>query len=216
VTSVILIATIGFTIDFIARRVADLGRSRVKHVIAVGLQADEQAWIRVEQAFKLLSSYLAGIGVSSELRHVAADKHLVRRLRDTLAYAAGLAGAEDVVEAFITGGPRILGLALTIAALTSSSDVRRKVKITAYGENFEATLEVPVAKVASIISLEPTARQLFFEIAQIGEADARTLMTLLGLPKSTLYKKLRELESVGLIRRSNGRWIVHSDVENLI
>ncbi len=212
-----LVASIGFTIDFIAKRVADLGRDVVKYVIAVGLRTEDiSSWRRVEAAFKLLSTYLTGLGIGSELRAVDAQGPFIRKLRDLLAYAYGLARPDGVVEVFLTGGPRLLGLALTLAALTSGDNIRNALRLVAYGENFEYDLTVPVGKLVSLLRLDEASWKLLLELARSGEADAKTLMTLVRLPRSTLYKKLKELEAMGLVERRNGRWSVHKDVAWLI
>jgi CRISPR locus-related DNA-binding protein len=214
---VVLVASIGFKIDFIAKRVADLGRELVKYVIAVGLKTDDEAaWRRVEAAFKLLSSYLSGLGIGSELRSIDSRGALVRKLRDVLAYAYGLAEGNSVVEVFLTGGPRLLGLAFTIAALTLDDEIRRSVRLVAYGEAFESSLVVPVGRLASLLRLDDTSLKVLLELARAGEVDAKTLLTLLGIPRSTLYKKLRELERAGLVERRDGRWSIHPDVVGIL
>ena len=54
----VLVASLGFTVDFSIRRIADLGRGEVKYFIGAGLHSgDESAWARVGEAYRPASHY---------------------------------------------------------------------------------------------------------------------------------------------------------------
>ncbi|GAB6148789.1 hypothetical protein [Stetteria hydrogenophila] len=211
----VLVASLGFTVDFVLRRVADLGRGGVSRLLGVALYTDEGAWRRVEASFALLKRYLEGVGVGAELHRVTVGG-LVREARDALARAYSLAGGDGVVEVFITGGPRILGAALAVAALTSSREVRDRLVLTAYGEGFEARLEVEVGRLARLLCLDEQSQAILRELAGLGEARAEELRLRLGLKRSTLYKKLKDLQEAGLAESAGGRWRLHPSLEPLL
>ena len=175
------------------------------------------SWGRVEEAYRLLSTYLSSIGIPSELIVVKAfGKSLVRDIRDVLAKANSIADVDGFIEVYLTGGPRILGVALIMASLTSSPLIRRRTRIVVYSENFETKLELNVEKLISYISLDSTSMKLLYEIAKGGTLSTKELFQRAGIPRSTLYKKLKELEEKGLISRIDGKWIVQKDVETLV
>ncbi len=214
---VVLVATIGFTVDFVMRRVADLGRGSVSRVIALGIHVgDEAAWRRVEQAFKLLSGYLSGLGIDSELARVRLGPGMVRSIRDALARASSLAGPDGTVEAYLTGGPRILVAATIIAAMTSTPEVRDRLRIVVYGEGFEGALNLQVGPIVEYLKLRGGEARIIEEIARLGEATAAQLLGVLGVKRSTLYKKLAELEARGLLRRDGRGWRVHETLEAIL
>ncbi len=214
---VVLAASIGFTIDFVVRRVADLGRGSVSHVVAVGLASgDESSWRRVEEAYKLLSHYLTSLGIGSELYRVELGRNLVREARNAIARASGLAGPDGQVEVYVTGGPRILVLALTVAALTSSDEVRRRTRIVAYGENFEGSLEIPVGLLTDILSLDKESARIVDTLSRMGPMRAEDLRSSLNMVRSTLYKKLRDLHSKGIVDKDDSLWRLDRRVEQLI
>ena len=213
----VLVASLGFTVDFAVRRVADLGRGEVRHFIGVGLHSgDEDVWKRVEEAFKLLSHYLTSLGIPSELRVVRLGRSMVREARDALARASSLAGPGGLVEVYLTGGPRILTATLVIAALTSTPEVRDKIVITAYGEGFKADFQVHVGLLAKLLSLDEASLGIVHTLARTGGLRAEDLRNTLGMKRSTLYKKLKELSGMGLLRSEAGIWRVHEDLEKVI
>ena len=213
----VLVASLGFTVDFAVRRVADLGRKKVRYFIGVGLHTGDTAiWSRVEEAFKLLSHYLISLGIPSELRTVRLGRPMVREARDALARASSLAGPDGLIEVYVTGGPRILTTTLVIAALTSTPEVRDRCVITAYGEGFKANFQIHVGALAKLLSLEEESFRIVSTLARLGGARAEELRRILGMKRSTLYKRLKELSSMGLIRSDAGLWKVQEALEQLI
>lgn len=214
----VLVAGMGFTVDFVLRRVADLGRGEVLRVILVGLRTEDRvSWERVLEAHRILSGYLKALGIESELVEApASEAGLLGRVRDALARAASLAGEDGLVEVYLTGGPRILCLALTLASLTLPPGPRRRVRLVAYGEGFEARLEVRADSLAALLQLDEEHRALLEALARLGRARASRLLEELGWNRSTLYLRLSRLEALGLVARSGGEWMVHPAVEPLL
>lgn len=213
----VLVASLGFTVDFAIRRVTDLGRGGIGRFMGVGLHTgDEDAWRRVEEAYKLLSHYLTSLGIPSELRRVRLGPSMVREARDALARAGSLAGPDGLVEVYVTGGPRVLTTALLVAALTSAPEVRDRVVVTAYGEGFRADFQLRVGPLVRLLRLDDDSRRIVDALAASGGMRAEELREALGMKRSTLYKRLRELSLAGLVRSEEGRWRVHEDLEQMI
>ena len=213
----VLVASLGFTVDFSVRRVADLGRGEVTYFIGVGLHSgDDEIWKRVEEAFKLLSHYLTSLGIPSELRVVRLGGSMIREARDALARASSLAGPDGLIEVYVTGGPRILTATLVIAALTLTPKIRDRTVITAYGEGFKADFQVNVGVLAKLLSLDETSIRIIHTLARTGGMKAENLRNTLGLKRSTLYKKLKELADNGLVYSDSGVWRIRESLERLV
>ncbi len=220
---VILVATVGFTADFVMRRLYDLGRERVTKVIAVSLDVgDESSKRRVEQAYNVLSGFLAGIGLRSELEWIRYGSGMIFSGREILIRALRSSEAEDKVDLFLTGGPRILIATMIISALTLPPDLASRVTLTSYGEAFDAKLILNVKTITSFISnvIGRKAEMLILsEIRSKGGkkgVQSSELLGSLGIPRSTLYKKLKELEEAGLIEKGREGWILSEGVELLL
>jgi CRISPR-associated protein Csa3 len=207
----VLVATIGFTADFVMRRLYDLGRERVSKVVAVSLDVgDESSKRRIEQAYSVLSGFLAGIGLRSGLEWIRYGSGMISSGRDVILRALGEAGEEGTVDLFLTGGPRILVTVMTLSALTLPQEEASRVFITSYGEAFDARLSLNVGTIIALINnvigrrVESSILREIRSRAGKNGVQPSELLEALGLPRSTLYKKLRELEEAGLIRRVEG------------
>ena len=213
----VLVASMGFTVDFIVRRVADLGREELGYVMAVGLHAgDEDSWRRVEEAYKLLSHYLTSLGIPSELVAVKLGFYMVREARDAIARAASLAGTDGMVELYLTGGPRILVTTLILAALTSTSQVRDKCRLVVYGEEFKGSIEVPVGLLVKLLKLDEDSAKIVSSLSRFGGLKADELREIVDMKRSTLYKKLKDLAGEGLVYSDSGVWRVQEELERLL
>ena len=213
---VIMVATLGFGIDFIVRRLADLKHEKIKKIIVVGLYTDEPTWQRIEQTYSILRAYLASQGIGSSLEKIDLGKgRLVKHAREIIAKALAEAGDEKV-ELYLTGGPRILLASFYTAAITLSREWAEKIRIAVYGEGFPASLEVETSKLLILASLDKTSRRIL-EYINDGYNDIHSLLEATGLPRSTLYKKLKDLEDLGLIARTGrGQYQVHSTLEQIL
>ncbi|MCE4611615.1 MAG: hypothetical protein F7B17_06575 [Desulfurococcales archaeon] len=225
---VVLVASIGFTVDFVAKRVNDIGREKLAETYLVGLYTgDEGAWRRVEQAYNLLANYLKAINVDSELVKVGSGPGLMGSLRNLLYNArrkASAYGFQGVVEVFVTGGPRLLSLAMSLAALLIEAEeravgegLRVRSRIVAYGEAFEDSLTVDVGNFVKLFSLDKLSWRILRELRS--ERSAKELISSLQTPKSTLYKRLGDLKNAGIIEPSpsrQGYWRLSPSIEDLV
>ncbi|WP_160164889.1 helix-turn-helix domain-containing protein [Candidatus Acidianus copahuensis] len=215
----IVVATIGFTIDFVMRRVSDLGRENVSRIIAVSLDiGDESARKRVEGTFNVISRFLLGMNIQPGLQFIQSGKSAISSCRKILENAVSLSGNEGIVDLFLTGGSRVLVTSMLISALTLERNLAKKVQITSYGESFDTKFIMNVGQISAFISLGETHRQILEEIKKIGKEDfsPSDIIQKLGIPKSTFYKKLDELRESGLITRTNGRWVIAEGILDIL
>ncbi|MCE4628244.1 MAG: hypothetical protein F7C34_03745 [Desulfurococcales archaeon] len=214
--SIRMIASLGFGIDFIVRRLADLRGERVSEIVAVGLYTDEQSWSRVEQTYSILSAYLRSQGISSRLERVDLGRGgLVAQAREIIARVIGESSGE-IVELYLTGGPRLLLAAFYTAALTLPRDWADAVRVSVYGEGFPASLVVEIGKLLVLAGLDEASKRILRYIKD-GYSEVHSLLTVTGMPRSTLYKRLKELEKLGLIvRAGRGELRVHPSLEELL
>jgi CRISPR-associated protein Csa3 len=207
-----LVASVGFTVDFILRRVAAGGEPRPSRVVAAGLYTDPSSWRRVEEAARLLGVYLSKLGVDLSLERLPANSRLVAEASSLLHREA----ARGPVELYLTGGPRLLVVALYTAALTLPPRIMDRVRIVSYGEGFPARLEVRPSTLARLASIDEASRRIL-EAIRAGARTASSILSRTGLPRSTLYKKLRELREAGLVEPGEkGVWMLPPHVEQLI
>ncbi len=215
--SVVLLATLGFGIDFVVRRLRDIHAEgeRVSKILAVGLWTDEATWARIDQAYSILRSYLQSLGIDSELLRIDLGKaSLVREAVKAIAKALAVAGREEIVELYLTGGPRILLAAFYTAALLSP-EWSDRLRVVVYGEGFQASLRVSLGVLRGLIELDQASLKILRVVKEKG-GSISTLLAETGLPRSTLYKKLGELEKRGLVvKTGRGEIDLASEIKDL-
>ncbi|MCE4602528.1 MAG: CRISPR-associated CARF protein Csa3 [Desulfurococcales archaeon] len=215
VSGITMIATLGFGIDFIVRRLADLRGESVSRIVVVGLYTDKSSWQRIEQTYSILAAYLTGQGIGSRLERIDLHKGgLVRQARDIIARTMA-ESSDDLIELYLTGGPRILLATFYTAALTLSRVWAERIRISVYGEGFPASLTVETSVLLVLASIDEVSRRIL-EYIRDGYNNVHNLRAALGLPRSTLYKKLKDLEDLGLIVRvGRGEFRVHPSLDQV-
>ncbi|MCE4615845.1 MAG: CRISPR-associated CARF protein Csa3 [Aeropyrum sp.] len=212
----LLIATMGFTVDFIIRRIADIKREENVHrLMAVGLDAGDGMWRRVEQTYSLLSTYLTSINVESSLHRLEITPTLIPEARDIIALGLAEAGEGDV-ELFLTGGPRMLVVAMLLAAMSLRGSEARRIRVVSYGEGFPGSIKARLHHITVLHRLDDKSRAIL-EALREGSRTPDELRRRTGLKRSTLYMKLEDLRREGLIvSEGRGRWSVHPDLVNYL
>ncbi len=211
----ILVATLGFSMDFILKRIYDREMPNVDEAVILALWTDEGSWGRIKDAYNLLQMTLDKTGVKSSLHKIPYSNRIIGDLREKLREIA-LRNPEASIELFLTGGPRILVVALLLAAISLSEDIVERITVTVYGENFPGTLNVRLHQILVLGRLDGKSEQILHAIAE-GVTDNARLMKEVGMPKSSFYLKLAELEELGLIRREGrGRVGLQEGVDNII
>ncbi len=218
----ILVATIGFTADFVLRRITDVGRNQYRKVLAVALDSGDQvARQRVEATFKMLESLLDTLQIESELEYIPPER-AVSKGKDVLDRALREAGSNGIVEVYLTGGPRIAVTALAIAAILYEADIGAKgrIQVISYGEAFESKIEIDAAAAVKLVKIsgDRLARNIIEELRRNGALTSNQLLKTLDMPRSTLYKKLNDLKILGIIvyDEENRHYRLAPNVEPLV
>ncbi|MEB3774704.1 MAG: hypothetical protein GSR86_07265 [Desulfurococcales archaeon] len=211
----ILIATLGFSMDFILKRVYDREMPTVGEVEILALWTDEGSWGRIIDAYNLLRMTLDKAGVRSRLRKITFSNRIVGDLRKELLEIA-LENPEAEIELFLTGGPRMLVIATLLAAISLREDIVKRVTVTAYGENFPGTLNTRLYQILVLSRLDKKSELILHAIAK-GITDSSRLMEEVKMPKSSFYLKIAELDELGLIKKEGrGRVGLQEGVDNVI
>ncbi len=212
-----MLATLGFTVDFIIRRIADLEHDeRLEDIVLVGLDTGDGTWKRVEQTYNLVSHYLTSIGIRGELKRLRLAPGLVSDIKDEIVNALGKTGSNGILELFLTGGPRMLIVAVMLAAYTLDDDESSRVRIVSYGEGFPGSIQAWLLHIKALNRLDVESRMILKNIRD-GVSTVKKLLEVMDIPRSTLYKKLDDLARLGLIEKTGaGAWRIQRDVENLI
>ncbi|MCE4624519.1 MAG: hypothetical protein F7C35_01460 [Desulfurococcales archaeon] len=212
-----VIASLGFGIDFIVRRLADLKDEQITKIVAVGLYTDGTSWRRVEQTYSILTAYLRSQGIDSSLERLDIKRgRLVAQAREVIAKTLAEAGKDEIIELHLTGGPRLLLAAFYTAALTLADEWAKRLRLSVYGEGFPGSLTVEMSKLVVLIGLDKTSRRIL-DFIRDGYNDINSLIVATSLPRSTLYKKVKDLEKLGLIVRvRRGEIRLHPGLESLL
>ncbi len=211
----ILVATLGFSMDFILKRVYDREMPDVDEVVILALWTDEGSWGRIMDAYNLLRMTLDKTGMKSSLHKIPYSSRMIGNLREKLREIA-LKNPEAGIELFLTGGPRILVVATLLAAVSLREDIVERVTVTVYGENFPGTLNIRLSQILVLNRLDKRSEQILHAIAK-GITDSGRLMEEVRMPKSSFYLKLSELEELGLIKRmGRGKVGLQEGVDNII
>ncbi|BAN89819.1 CRISPR-associated CARF protein Csa3 [Aeropyrum camini] len=210
-----LVASIGFTVDFIIRRLADLrGGQSVSRVVAVGLDVGDGSWSRVEQTYSLLNHYLASMSIDSTLEKLHLGPRLVPQARDLIYREAS--SFDGDVELYLSGGPRMLIVTLMLAAYSLDINTSSKIVVVSYGEGFPGSIEFRLIHAKILSSLDKQSLTILKAIAS-GNDNVKSLIETLDMPRSTLYKKLEDLEKMGLAKKiSRGRWVLEEGLDKLL
>ncbi|MBP1357540.1 MAG: CRISPR locus-related DNA-binding protein [Sulfolobus sp.] len=209
-----IVATIGFTSDFILRRVFDLGKDKVVEVIPVALDTDKDSRTRIEKAFINIENVLKTLDIKIHHLEFIKLEEAIPRGREILLRATD----EYLVDLFLTGGPRILTTIMLLSALTLPESVASKVKITSYGEAFEGKISLSADVIISYIKLEEADKKILLGIKNLGKerVSGSELISALSMSKSTVYKKLRELEGKGLVKNIDRDWGLNEDLKQVV
>ncbi|MCC6035267.1 MAG: helix-turn-helix domain-containing protein [Desulfurococcaceae archaeon] len=188
-----LIASFGFDIDFVLRRLASGKYSRV---VLVSLKTRD-GFERVKKAYSTLSLVCTSLKVDCTLEPVTPNM-IPRSVQSLLLNEAE---KSDELEVYLTGGPRILVTALLLSVLMLSKDHAQKTQVFIEGEGFDCTMKINVNNLIERLSLDERDKiiinTLEGEKLTLGEIARKT-----GMPKSTVHRRLEDLIEKGLIART--------------
>ena len=193
----LLLASLGFDEKFI---LGALGDHKPCKLVAIALDTGGDAWARVEKAFTQLQLFSSSLGARAELVRIPYRGESLPKLIWLLkrVLSEKLKGYDEVV-ASLTGGPRLLVIALYTALIgLGQQGSVRNVLLRIEGKGFNAPVEEPLENT----ELDELSRELLRALISYSEKglelDPGEAARLLGIAKSTAYKKLRQLAAQGL------------------
>jgi len=202
-----LVATFGFDIDFVLRRIS--GREYGK-IILLSLKTPEGEK-RVEKAYTTLKTVCISMGVDCALEWLEKNG-FVRTIYSILSREAG----EASVELYLTGGPRVLVVSALTAALMLSDRHAEKINIVVEGEAFEKTWEAPLKTLKKLVALDEKSREVVMHTAVLRRTSLAELSRKLGLPKPTVLRRLRELVDKGVVCKIGDEYLPCPQVDQLL
>ena len=196
----LLLASLGFDEKFVLRA---LGDHKPCKLVAVALDTGGDAWARVEKAFAQLQLFSSSLGARAELVRIPYRGESLPKLIWVLKRVLSdrLKGHDEVV-AVLTGGPRLLVIALytALTGLRQQGSIGN-VLLRIEGEGFNALVEEPLENLENV-ELDELSRELLRALISYSEKGLELgpgeAARLLGVAKSTAYKKLRQLAAQGL------------------
>ncbi|MET1160250.1 MAG: CRISPR-associated CARF protein Csa3, partial [Thermoprotei archaeon] len=203
----ILIASFGFDIDYVASRIISVNPQRV---VLLALYTTEEAYSRIEKAFHMLSVMCKSMKIDCKLEKID-PKNLHRSVYTILEYEAGNA---DELEIYLTGGPRILVATLLLVTLLLPSNILLKTKITVEGEGFNCRLTIDPKVIVERMKLDNRDKMIISKLDVLGKATLSEIARVLeNIPRSTIHRRLKELEEKGLIYKMNGYYAIKELLE---
>ncbi|BEP17263.1 hypothetical protein PYJP_06150 [Pyrofollis japonicus] len=198
-----LLASFGFDERFAIRAISD---HKPCKVVAVALDTGSDAWSRVERAFSQLRVFASSLRVESELVSVPYRGESLSRLVYNLARKIGgfirVALEQGELLVLLSGGPRLLVLGLYILLSMLPEEYAKKITVRVEGEGFNALVEELLADLR-VPELDVLDRRLVALIIErmdtgLGVSEAARL---LGVAKSTVYRRLSALSEKGIAVR---------------
>lgn len=201
----LLIASFGFDIDFVLKKLAS---EKYDRVVLVALKT-QSGFERVRKAYSMLSIICNSLKLDCVLETIPPGSlsttiySLLEREIET----------SDEVEVYLTGGPRILVVSLLTSALMLLDTKAVKTRIVVEGEGFECTMKINLSLLLTLLKLDEKDKLIVENLRNtkytLAEVSKRT-----GIPKTTLYRRTEELIEKGLVVKTEREtYLVEDPVE---
>jgi CRISPR-associated protein Csa3 len=122
-------------------------------------------------------------------------------LRSAYSTLLGEARGAEEVEVYLTGGPRILVVALIISTLMLPEPEATRTKLVVEGEGFECSMSIGVQDLVSRLRLDDRDKVILTTLEE-GGLKLSEIVKKTGLPKSTVHRRLEELVEKGLVAKT--------------
>ena len=205
-----LIATFGWTEQFVLSSILRHGvgaGDRIVLLIPDRRNGKSEAILQDFESF--LSKCGEGVRLSIERIPLDSFDHMVARISEIFQEISSKAPEKIIIN--LSGGMRALILATYIATLLTFS---KNIVIELETEDREKTYCIPNLSIKGLVKLTEIDNKILESIVEEG-ADTSKLLQHLKIPRSTLHKRLRELESKGLISIGRRGRLLHASVTSL-
>lgn len=206
-----LIATFGWTEQFVLSSILRHGVGMGDQIVLlVPDKKDEKSEAILRDFGSFLSKY--GEGVKLKVERVPLDNFDDAVTKISKIFREILSMEPERVIINLSGGMRVLILATYIAALLTCP---RNVVIELETENRERNYHIPNLSIKGLVELTDIDRMILGKVEAEEEIDTSKLLQYLKIPRSTLHKHLRELESKGLINLERKGKLLHVSITPL-
>jgi len=205
-----LIATFGWTEQFVLSSILRHGvgaGDRIVLLIPDRRDGKSEAVLRDFESF--LSRYSEGVRLSIERIPLDSFDRMVARISEIFQGISSKAPEKIIIN--LSGGMRALILATYIATLLTFSE---NVVIELETEDREKSYRIPNLSIKGLVKLTEIDKKILENLGEEG-ADTSKLLRHLKIPRSTLHKRLRELESRGLISIERKGRLLHAFTTSL-
>lgn len=198
----VLVASFGFDIDFVLRKLAT---GEFNRVVLFALYTGEESFRRVEKAYHTLSVVCRSLGIDCKIEKIEPSKIM----RSVLSVVKGIVESSEVnkVIIYLTGGPRILVVSMLLSTLLVTSSSAEKIEVVVEGEGFECELYLNLLRYAELLKLDERDRRIVFELQTRGPQRLSELEDNTRIPRSTLFRRLEDLEKKKLVRKEDDKYI---------
>ncbi|MEZ0394291.1 MAG: CRISPR-associated CARF protein Csa3 [Desulfurococcaceae archaeon] len=202
-----LVATFGFDIDFVIRR---LSSGNYSGAILLSLRTEEGR-SRVEKAFSSVRQYCVALRKECELAWLE-PQGLLRSVYSVLSDAA----SKGEVDLYLTGGPRALVVSALLAALMLDGERIGRVRVVVEGEAFDYSWEASASVLRNMLELDHRSRRLLMTLAAQGRATLAEVSRATGLPRATAFRRLKELADAGLVCSGDGEYFLCPEAQKVL
>ncbi|MEM0470453.1 MAG: CRISPR-associated CARF protein Csa3 [Desulfurococcaceae archaeon] len=203
-----LVATFGFDIDFVLRRLAskDYGS-----VVLLALRTSEDAQRKVEKAYSTLKIVCESLRITCELRSLDPEEIP----RSILSLLKEVAEKSSRIELFLTGGPRMLIVTTLLSALLLPKYLAEKISIAIEGEGFECETTINLSKYQELARLDDRDMRILLELQARGPQRLGELEKYAEIPRSTLFRRLEELTEKRLVKKENDKYVAEEVIKTV-
>lgn len=188
----ILVASFGFDIDFVVRRL-----SVKKYSEIVLLAVRTEGFSRIEKSYYALAHICATAGIECKLVPLQLSG-LIRSIYSIL--LEKLSRSSDTqIDLYLTGGPRMLVISSLLASLLLPNVLAERVSIVVEGEGFDYSWSTRADKLIALLHLDRRSREVLMAVATLGKATLSEVSNKTNIPKATAYRRLKELEEKKII-----------------
>lgn len=202
-----LVATFGFDIDFVVRRITARRYSQVRLLSLKTREGEE----RVAKAFHALKAICISMRIDCTLEGLEASG-IIRAVYTILKNAS----QKGPVDLYLTGGPRILVVSALVAALMLGEDESSRIQVAVEGEAFEHSWEPKLSLLKQLLSMDDRDRDIVLSLRTLGRASLAELARQAGIPKSTVFKRLRRLMANGIVCGEGDVYLLCKEVYDLL
>ncbi|MEM4562204.1 MAG: CRISPR-associated CARF protein Csa3 [Desulfurococcaceae archaeon] len=201
-----LVATFGFDIDFVLRKLASRD---YETVLLLSLKTSEEAQRKVEKAYSTLKIVCESLKVTCEHRPLEPGGIA----RSVLSLLKEITEKSSSVELFLTGGPRILVATTLLSALLLPKHLAEKINVVIEGEGFECETTINLSKYQELVKLDDRDMRILLELQARGSQRLGELERYTEIPRSTLFRRLEELTTKKLVKKEDDRYVAEEFIK---